>query len=107
MGLLLEQARDAGFDAFEATAELSNTAKGYTAEAEGHITLIVDRTSQTLLGTFIAGPGASELIHEAVLAIKLRVPLAELADTIHAFPTTARVMGSLFMQVHRDLSDGA
>jgi pyruvate/2-oxoglutarate dehydrogenase complex dihydrolipoamide dehydrogenase (E3) component len=107
VGLLLEQALEAGFDAFEATADLSNTAKGYTAEAEGHITLVVDRSSRTLLGAFMAGPGASELIHEAVLAIKLRVPLAELADTIHAFPTTARVLGSLFMQVHRDLSDGA
>ena len=103
VGLLLEGALEAGYDAFEATADLATTARGYTAEAEGHITIVVDRDSRTLLGAFIAGPGASELIHEAVLAIKLRVPLAELADTIHAFPTAARVMGSLFVQVHREL----
>jgi dihydrolipoamide dehydrogenase len=103
VGLLLEQALEAGYDAFEATADLAPTAKGYTAQAEGHITIVVDRPTRTLLGTFIGGPGASELIHEAVLAIKLRVPLAELADTIHAFPTAARVMGNLFVQVHREL----
>ncbi len=103
VGLLLEQALHAGYDAFEATADLAATAKGYTAEAEGHITIVVDRATRTLLGVFIGGPGASELIHEAVLAVKLRVPLAQLADTIHAFPTAARVMGNLFVQVHREL----
>ena len=103
VGLLLEQALDAGYDAFEANADLATTARGYTAEAEGHITIVVDRGSRTLLGAFIGGPGASELIHEAVLAVKLRVPLEELADTIHAFPTAARVMGNLFVQVHREL----
>jgi dihydrolipoamide dehydrogenase len=103
VGLLLEQALEAGHDAFEATADLATTARGYTVEAEGHVTIVVDRGSRTLLGAFIGGPGASELIHEAVLAVKLRVPLAQLADTIHAFPTAARVMGNLFVQVHREL----
>ena len=103
VGLLLEQALEAGYDAIEATADLATTARGYTAQAEGHVTIVVDRSRRTLLGAFIGGPGASELIHEAVLAVKLQVPLAQLADTIHAFPTAARVMGNLFVQVHREL----
>ena len=41
----------------------------------------------------MAGPGVSETIHEAVLAVKLQTPLSVLADTIHAFPTVARVPG--------------
>lgn len=106
VGLLLEQALEAGFDAFEATADIATAAKGYTAQAEGHTTIVVDRATRTLLGAFIGGPGASELIHECVLAVKLRVPLAQLADTIHAFPTTARVLGNLFVQVHRELEGG-
>jgi dihydrolipoamide dehydrogenase len=106
VGLLLEQAREAGFEAFESSVDLATTAKGYTAEAKGHVTLVIDRPSRTLVGAFIAGPGASELIHEAVLAVKLRIPLADLADTIHAFPTTARAMGNLVVQVHRDLEAG-
>ncbi len=68
-------------------------AKGCTAQAEGHITIVVDRATRTLLGAFIGGPGASELSHEAVLAVKLRVTLAQLADTIHA-------------TCHRGTSDG-
>ncbi|MEX2183306.1 MAG: NAD(P)/FAD-dependent oxidoreductase [Chloroflexota bacterium] len=98
VGLTLEQALAAGHDAFEEVADLAMTAKGYVAEAEGHVTIVVDRATRTLRGAFIAGPAASEVIHEAVLAIKTQATMDVLADTIHAFPTTARVMGGLFGQ---------
>jgi pyruvate/2-oxoglutarate dehydrogenase complex dihydrolipoamide dehydrogenase (E3) component len=96
VGLLLDQAREAGIDAEELTADLATSAKGYTAEAEGHVTIVVDRGASTLVGVFMAGPAVSEAIHEAVLAVKLHTPISVLADTIHAFPTVARVMGLLF-----------
>lgn len=98
VGLTLDQAMEAGFDAFEEVADLATTAKGYVSEASGHVTIVVDRRTRTLRGAFIAGPAASEVIHEAVLALKAQIPVDVLADTIHAFPTTARVMGSLFTQ---------
>jgi len=66
------------------------------SEAEGHVSIVIDRTKKILVGAFIGGPAASEALHEAVLAVKLRTPIAVLADTIHAFPTVARVMGGLF-----------
>ncbi len=103
VGLTPDQATAAGFDVFEEVADLATTAKGYVAEASGHVTIVVDRRSRTLRGAFIAGPGASEAIHEAVLALKTQAPLEVLADTIHAFPTTARVMGGLFVQALRRL----
>jgi len=97
-GLTLEQALAAGVDAAEFSQPMATTAKGYVSETElGHVTIIVDRAARTLVGAAIAGPpGSSEAIHEAVLAIKTHTPLAVLADTIHAFPTTARVLGTLF-----------
>jgi dihydrolipoamide dehydrogenase len=102
-GLLLEQARERGIDAKEYWVDISKTAKGETAEAAGHVTIVVDRGAKTLVGAFMAGPGVSETIHEAVLAVKLQTPLSVLADTIHAFPTVARAMGSLFIQAHKEL----
>jgi dihydrolipoamide dehydrogenase len=103
VGVSLEDARKAGHDAFECVADLATTAKGYVAEASGHITVVVDRAAGVLLGVAMAGPGATEAIHEAVLALKTRTPLAVLADTIHAFPTLARVMGGLFVEAAREL----
>jgi hypothetical protein len=38
-----------------------------------------------------------------VLAIKTRTPIDVLADTLHAFPTTARVLGTTFLTAVRDL----
>ena len=96
VGLLVEEAQARGIDAEELTQDLASTAKGQAAEADGHVTIVIDRVAGTLVGAFLAGPGAGEAVHEAVLAVKLETPLAVLADTIHAFPTMARVMGLLF-----------
>lgn len=96
VGMTVEQARRAGLDAVEETADLATSAKGYVADAGGHATIVVDREARTIVGAFIAGPGASEAIHLAVLAVKARTPLAVLADTITAFPTTSRALGGTF-----------
>jgi len=104
VGLRLEQALEQVIDAFEKTTDLATSAKGDVAESFGHTTIVVDRASRTLVGAFIAGPGASEAIHLAVLAVKTRTPIDVLADTITAFPTTTRVMGGLFVEAARELN---
>jgi pyruvate/2-oxoglutarate dehydrogenase complex dihydrolipoamide dehydrogenase (E3) component len=103
VGLLLEQTRDRGIDAVELTQDVAASAKGHTAEVEGHVTIVVDRSERVLVGTFMAGPAVSEAIHECVLAIRARIPLGVLADTIHAFPTVARVLGTVLMRADREL----
>lgn len=104
VGLLFEQARERGIDAAEYSVDIGTSAKGYTVEAGGHVTIVVDRGRRRLVGAFMAGPAVSEAIHECVLAIRADVPLAILADTIQAFPTVARVLGSAFIEADRDLA---
>jgi dihydrolipoamide dehydrogenase len=103
VGLLLEQAKERGIDAAEYTADVGTSAKGFTAEVEGHCTIVVDRAARVLVGAFLAGPAVSEAIHECVLAIRASIRLAILADTIHAFPTVARVLGTAFIEADREL----
>jgi pyruvate/2-oxoglutarate dehydrogenase complex dihydrolipoamide dehydrogenase (E3) component len=107
VGLQLEEARKQGIDAFEETADLGSSAKGYVAEASGHATIVVDRRERVLVGAFLAGPAVSETVHEAVLALKTRTTLDVLADTIHAFPTVARLIGSVFAAAHARLDEPA
>jgi pyruvate/2-oxoglutarate dehydrogenase complex dihydrolipoamide dehydrogenase (E3) component len=102
VGLQVDEARDRGIDAVEHSLDLARTAKGYVLEAKGHVSIVVDRARRTLVGAFIAGPGAAEAIHEAVLAMKTGTTIDVLADTIHAFPTTARVLGTAFIQAARE-----
>lgn len=104
VGMLVQQAKDRGIDAIEFTQDLATTAKGYVAQAEGHITIVVDRASHTMVGAFMAGPSVSETIHEAVLAVKARIPIEVLADTIHAFPTVSRVFGTACIEAARSLA---
>jgi dihydrolipoamide dehydrogenase len=114
VGLTVEEARDRGIDAFELTQDFSVTARGFSIEptpgdegnhrgAPGHVTVVVDGDRPRLVGAFAAAPGASEFVHLAVLAVKLGTPLDELADTITAFPTGARVLGNLLSDALRRL----
>jgi len=66
---------------------------------------VVDRDAHGLVGAAMATPDASAAIHECVLAIKARVPIEVLADTIHAFPSTSRVFNGLFNAAAKKLAD--
>ncbi len=104
VGVSLDQATAAGLDAFECVADFPKSAKGYSVEAEiGHVTIVVDRATRQLVGAAMACPDASAAIHECVLAIKARVPVDLLAETIHAFPSTSRIFNGLFAEAKATL----
>ena len=99
VGLTLDQALAAGVDAFECVASYPTSARGYAVEAAtGHVTIVVDRATRELVGAAMACPDASAAIHECVLAIKARIPVDVLAETIHAFPSTSRIFNGLFAE---------
>jgi pyruvate/2-oxoglutarate dehydrogenase complex dihydrolipoamide dehydrogenase (E3) component len=108
VGMSLDQALDARIDAFELVADFTKTSKGYSVEADiGHVTIVVDRRTRQLVGAAMACPDASAAIHECVLAIKARIPVEVLAETIHAFPSTSRIFNGLFNDAARQLREDA
>ena len=105
VGVTVEQAKADGVDAVEFVADFATSSRGYSVQAKrGHVTIIVDRSSRTLVGAAMACPDASAAIHECVLAIRARVPVDVLADTIHAFPSTSRILNGLFAEARRALA---
>jgi pyruvate/2-oxoglutarate dehydrogenase complex dihydrolipoamide dehydrogenase (E3) component len=107
VGMSLEEAQAAGLDAFECVAPFATSAKGYSIEATiGHVTIVVDRAAGELVGAAMATDDASAAIHEAVVAIKARIPVAVLAETIHAFPSTSRIFNGLFAEAAGRLATG-
>ena len=102
VGVTVEQAIDSGLDAVEFVADFATSVRGYGVQAtRGHVTIVVDRASRQLVGAAMACPDASAAIHECVLAIRANVPLDVLADTIHAFPSTGRILNGLFAEANR------
>ncbi len=107
VGLSLDQAKADGIDAVEYVAEFAKSSRGYALEETiGHVTVTFDRATRQLVGAAIAAPDASAAIHECVLAIRARVPVEILAETIHAFPSTSRILNGLFADAAKDLRPG-
>ena len=81
-------------DVFSATVRLSDIAKTATythayAESGGYLTLLSD--GERLTGAHALGPDAGEWLQQATLAIRARLPLDVLTDTIQPFPTFSEI----------------
>jgi dihydrolipoamide dehydrogenase len=79
---------------FTATVPVSEVAKTATytrayAQSNGFLTLLSD--GDRLTGAYALGPEAGEWLQQATLAIRARVPLAVLRDTIQPFPTFSEI----------------
>jgi pyruvate/2-oxoglutarate dehydrogenase complex dihydrolipoamide dehydrogenase (E3) component len=79
---------------FTATARISDVAKtaAYTRAyhtSNGFMTLLSD--GERLTGAYALGPEAGEWLQQATLAIRARVPLDVLLDTIQPFPTFSEI----------------
>lgn len=59
---------------------------------EGLTKIIVEPKKQRVLGVGIVGPGAGEMIAEAVLAVEMGATARDLADSIHAHPTLSETL---------------
>jgi pyruvate/2-oxoglutarate dehydrogenase complex dihydrolipoamide dehydrogenase (E3) component len=88
---------------FSATTALKDVAKTATytrayAESNGFITLLSD--GERLTGAYALGPEAGEWLQQATLAIRARVPLAVLRDTIQPFPTFSEIFAEALHALH-------
>ena len=61
-------------------------------EISGFIKFISEEKTDKVLGVHIIGPHASDLIHEAAVALKAGLTTREIAETIHTHPTLSEGM---------------
>lgn len=61
-------------------------------EHEGFVKIVVDDETERILGCQIIGPRATELISEAVLALKTHQTIDEMVGAIHAHPTFSEAL---------------
>ncbi len=58
-------------------------------ETTGFVKIITSEKTGEILGAHAVGPRASDIIHEAVVAMKGELPIDYIAETIHSHPTIA------------------
>ncbi len=86
-----------------ATAPMSEVAKTATytrayAKSNGFLTLLSN--GERLTGAYALGPEASEWLQQATLAIRARLPLEVLRDTIQPFPTFSEIYVTALKALH-------
>ncbi len=57
--------------------------------------VLIDEAEDVIVGAHLVGPGATELINLFYLAIRQRIPVAELSQLIFAYPTAASTLKSM------------
>ena len=95
-------AAEAEFSATIALSEVARTATYTRTETNGFMTLLSD--GERLTGAYALGPEAGEWLQQATLAIRARVPLDVLRDTIQPFPTFSEIYLWALNALHRRIA---
>ncbi|WP_165985228.1 NAD(P)/FAD-dependent oxidoreductase [Streptomyces sp. YIM 98790] len=106
VGLTEAQARRGGITTARAELDLPRAiARPWTYETDprGTLALLADADRHTLIGAWTVAPQAGEWIHTAALAIRHRIPVSALADTIAQFPTYTEALTQTAGRLARDL----
>jgi len=93
VGLSEARAREKGFQVKAESVLFRTIGKAQImGEIAGEARIVADEENGRVLGVHIIGPHATDLIAEGALAVQTGCTLQELAETIHAHPTTAEIM---------------
>ncbi len=88
VGMTEAEAKERGIEVEVGRFPMSASGRAMTLQqTEGMVKVIADAENDLLLGVHILGPGASDLIAEAALALEMAATASDLALTVHPHPT--------------------
>jgi dihydrolipoamide dehydrogenase len=107
VGLTAEQAVQAGHRVRTVDIEIGDVVKGAQLYADGYsgrARMVVDEDQRCLLGVTLVGPGVTEILHSATIAVAGQVPIARLWHAVPCFPTISELWLRL-LEAYRDSVD--
>jgi pyruvate/2-oxoglutarate dehydrogenase complex dihydrolipoamide dehydrogenase (E3) component len=88
VGLSAAEIKEEKVSTKSVTTDINIVSKSYTTQTtNGFVKVTINKKTGVLLSASIVAPNASEMIHELTLAIANRLTAADVAKTLHAFPT--------------------
>jgi dihydrolipoamide dehydrogenase len=101
VGLTEVEARRRGYDVRVGVFPFGVLGRARMAgETAGFVKIVADRQYDEVLGVHMIGPRSTELVAEAVVALRLECTVEELIRTVHAHPTFAEAVGEAAHAVH-------
>ena len=73
-------------------------------ETRGKVKMAIDPKTEVVAGVHIVAPMAADLIHEAALAVKFKLTIDDIIDTVHVFPTMSEAIKRVAQSFKRDIS---
>ncbi len=93
VGMTEAEARDAGHPVITSVLPLEAVPRALVDyETDGVLKLVADESSGRLLGAHIFADGAGDVIQAAVMALKYRATVDEIAETYHPYLTMAEAL---------------
>ncbi|HEY5513701.1 MAG TPA: mercury(II) reductase [Geomonas sp.] len=97
-------ARQAGFDVTCHTIPASAIPKAHvTGELRGAIKIVAEKGSGRILGVHLSLHRGADVINEAALAVRFRLTVAQLAETLHVYPSMGEGLKLCAQGFRRDL----
>ncbi|MGQ9625225.1 MAG: FAD-dependent oxidoreductase [Candidatus Bathycorpusculaceae bacterium] len=73
-------------------------------DTRGVIKMVIAPNTLKIVGVHIVSPLASEMIHEATLAVKFGLTIDDITDTVHVFPTMSEAIKLVAQSFRKDVS---
>ena len=70
-------------------------------EADGMVKFLADKRTDKILGAFIVGPNASEMIAEAAIAVEFHSSAEDIGRSFHAHPTLSEIVKEAALDVNK------
>jgi mercuric reductase len=104
VGYSEEAARLAGFEVVSHAIPASAIPKAHvTGALDGAIKIVAEKESGRILGVHLCLHRGADVINEAALAVKLRMTVAQLAETLHVYPSMGEGLRLCAQGFRRDL----
>ena len=73
-------------------------------DSRGLVKMIAHHETGRVVGVHVLAPHASEIVHEAVLAVRFGLTVDDLIDTVHVFPTYSEAIKIAAQAFRRDIT---
>ncbi|MBI2907671.1 MAG: mercury(II) reductase [Chloroflexi bacterium] len=73
-------------------------------DTRGLVKMVVDPSTQVIEGVHMVAPLAADVIHEAAVAVKFKLTVDDIIDTVHVFPTMSEAIKVAAQSFRRDVS---
>jgi mercuric reductase len=108
VGLTEAKARAAGLDPVVRTLRMDTMARSLMmGDPRGLVKIVVNKADGCVLGVHVCSPLATEILQASILAVSRHLPVRDLAEMYHIFPTTGEAISICARQFRKNDSENA